>query len=98
MGGWPGHFNLWRYKRESRTGSAEGGVWRIAGLLLRSSGGSLQGERDQTIDECVDGDSTCLPEFRVHADGSEAGNGIDLVHTQLAVRACQKEIDASNGG
>ena len=36
----------------------------------------------------------CFPHFRIHADGSKPGNGVDLVDIEFAGGALQQKIDA----
>ena len=43
-------------------------------------GVALERERDQPIDQRRIGHAARLPHLRVHADGGEAGDGVDLVH------------------
>src|SRR5260370_23433692 len=56
----------------------------------------FEGEFDQFVDELAKGDAAGFPEFGVHADGSEAGNGIHFVEIDLAAFFLEKEIDAGH--
>jgi hypothetical protein len=59
---------------------------------------TLQGEFDQPIDEFRQGDSTCFPKHRVHADRGEPGQGIDLVQVHAIASTFDEEIDARHSG
>src|SRR5580700_4673496 len=51
-------------------------------------------ELDQAIDQFSVRNSRSFPQFRIHADGSEAGDGVDLVEVDAPAGLFQKEIDA----
>lgn len=55
----------------------------------------LNGEPDESIDEFGIRDAACFPEFRVHADFCEAGNGVYLVDVQLPFLG-EEKIHASH--
>ena len=53
---------------------------------------------NQLIDQFAEGYAAGFPEFRIHADGSETGNGVDFVQKELAAFFLQEEIHASHSG
>ena len=96
--------NLWKTLRLSgcRTKAAAlGNKWngsehrRLELLLL---GVALEGERDEPIDERGAWHARRRPQLRIHADGGEAGERVDLVHVERAGRAAQEEVDRAKPG
>src|SRR5260221_4732824 len=68
-------------------------------LLSRESGGLLlrvpfERKLDESVDQLRHGQPAVLPHLRVHADGGESGNGIDLVDVEAAGRRFEQEVDA----
>src|SRR5262245_42105875 len=55
---------------------------------------ALKGQFDQTIDQVAILDPAHLPELRIHADRSEARQGINLIENDSRCRAFQEEIDS----
>jgi hypothetical protein len=39
-----------------------------------------------------------VPHLRIHADGRESGDGVDLVDVQRSCRGFEEEIDAGHAG
>src|SRR5579872_2713857 len=64
---------------------------------LKSSGlaraVASESQIDQPVKEFGKWHSRRFPHFRIHGDGSEAGDGIDLVDVELARGGLQQEID-----
>jgi len=56
-------------------------VWRQAcrSLQIALALESLHRQGDETLDQLTAGDTAGFPEFRVQADFSEAGDGVDFV-------------------
>src|SRR6187401_2136301 len=57
-------------------------------------GVTLDGERDEAIDQRGIRETACGPHLRVHADRREAGNGVYHVEVERAAVAREEEIDA----
>src|SRR6185312_15729068 len=57
---------------------------------------ALHGQFDQPVNELSVGDAGVFPHLRIHADGSEAGDGVDLVDVEFAGRFFAEEIDAAH--
>src|ERR1051326_751879 len=55
---------------------------------------SLQGELDQPVDQSPVAQAACLPHARIHADGGEPRDGINLIHQESAGLLLKKKIDA----
>src|SRR5690242_14243664 len=75
-----------------RAGGAFGELDRIfcAGFLAVH----LEGELDEFVDELTKGNTASFPHFWIHADGSEARNGVHFVEINLAGLFFDKEIHA----
>src|ERR1700741_234567 len=56
----------------------------------------FEGERDETVDQFAEGDAAGFPELGIHADGSEAGDGVHFVEIDLSALLFQEEIDAGH--
>ena len=55
----------------------------------------FEGQCDEFVDELGEGNAAGFPEFGVHADGSEAGDGVHFVEIDFAAVFFQEKIDAS---
>src|SRR3990172_7457622 len=55
---------------------------------------SLEGERDQAIEQSRKGQPTRLPQLCVHANRGETRNRVDLIEIQDAAVAGEEKIDA----
>src|SRR3990172_2177005 len=73
---------------------------RLCGLYLYTTALlllALEGQLDQAGDEVAVGEAGVLPELGVHAHGREAGDRVDLVEPQAAVRG-EEEVHAGQAG
>ena len=57
---------------------------RVAGAVALLLGVAFHTKLDETVEQLRIGDTTGLPELRIHADLGEAGHGVDLVQIELA--------------
>src|SRR5262249_3394174 len=65
-----------------------------AGAQVLLLGVTLKRKRDQAIEQHRVGHAGRCPELREHADGRKAGDGVDLVHVELAAAALEQEVYA----
>src|SRR5258708_4148663 len=56
----------------------------------------FEGQGDELVDEFAEGNAAGFPELRVHADGSEAGDGVHFVEIDFAAFFLQEKIDAGH--
>jgi len=56
----------------------------------------FEGQLDELVDELGEGDAGGFPEFGVHADGSETGNGVHFVEIDFPAVFFEEEIHASH--
>src|SRR6185312_16955324 len=68
-------------------------VARSALLLM-----PLKREFNESIDEFWILQSRGCPQLGIHADGGEAGHGIDLIHVKLVIVRIEQEIHARQPG
>src|SRR5581483_10478778 len=54
----------------------------------------LERQLDQPVDQLTERQPAMLPHFRIHADRSEAGNGVDLVDIELPCGIFKKKVHA----
>src|SRR5262249_55611398 len=58
----------------------------------------LEGQLDQTVDELRVRKAGSLPEFGVHADRGETGNGVEFVDVDFSVLAIEEKVATSHSG
>src|SRR5258708_12539125 len=56
----------------------------------------FEGQGDQLVDQPAGGNAAGFPEFWVHADGSEAGDGVYFVEIDLAAFFLEEESHAGH--
>ena len=75
-------------KKCGRIGILQGGAQVLA------LGVAFQCQLDEAVDEFAVADAAGLPQFGVHADGGEAGKGVDLVEVEALGAALESAVDA----
>src|SRR5215469_2607881 len=58
----------------------------------------FESQIDQFADQFAEGNSARFPQFWIHADRGEAGDGVRLVQIQLTPFFFEKEVDTSHTG
>ncbi len=56
----------------------------------------FESQLDEFVDQFAEGNAAGFPELGIHADGSEAGDGVYFVEIDLAAFFLQEEIDAGH--
>src|SRR5713226_8521276 len=72
------------------------GAFRQLDLIFRAGFFAvlLKRELNQLVNQIAEGDSARFPEFRIHADGGEAGYSIYFVEINLSAFFLEEEIHA----
>ncbi len=80
---------LLTFESAGGSGGKFDGVFRAGFFFVQ-----FEGEFDQAVDKLRVWQAGRLPQLGIHADGSEAGNGVELVDEDFSIRAIQEEIAA----
>src|SRR5215469_3284333 len=67
------------------------GVFRACFLVVK-----FEGELNEFVDQFCVGNAGGFPQLGIHADGGEAGDGVELVEIDLAGLAIEEEIAAGH--
>jgi hypothetical protein len=77
--------------------SAGGACGQFDGVFGAGFFGVLfEGQLDEFVDELGEGNAAGFPEFGVHADGGEAGDGVHFVEIDFSAFFSKEKIDASH--